>query len=514
MISRIITAISTLASPYFSDKPNSAANNAPTPAVITQAIQSVTPSLAKTMKKKNQHKKTYYENANRAKNQVVVDKDNKDTKITPPSWLEIRAVEKNEKINKALERDKIKAEKAQAKKIKDREHKLQLRQVRKKRRPKTVASEEITLAEMKVSTAAIDTTQTNTGKAAQHEHKVASPLTLTPKKPAPALAIEKITPIEVKAIPGNHNFKIEPEEISVNKAFPNGMAKGRQSRLFEGFWRGQIVALKFFDQYPNEPKLTIPNPKDSRYQDGLKVFLTEIDQAKEIAALALPSTVTFFGAISVPASHSYCLVMEKLSNQSLCDWLESYINKSARPPRLPLFRILRNLAAGLALLHNAGKIHADLKLTNVMLLQDDQIKLIDFEFMRRIKAGEANVKGYDKSGTLPYIAPEILNYSEYSFASDIFAFGSILVELGCLGSPFGHRGFNDGIKQSLIANGQIKHYHPIQSLKEWGCPDELIPLIYQCWDSDPALRPTTKSLIDTFELLIQNEEKNRYRYRN
>ncbi len=97
------------------------------------------------------------------------------------------------------------------------------------------------------------------------------------------------------------------------------------------------------------------------------------------------------------------------------------------------------LAEGLAHAHERGVLHRDLKPANVLLTDEGQPMLLDFNLAEDVKApGEAGRVG----GTLPYMAPEHLaayqgRPVDVDARSDIYALGVILYELLTGRHPFG-----------------------------------------------------------------------------
>jgi hypothetical protein len=112
--------------------------------------------------------------------------------------------------------------------------------------------------------------------------------------------------------------------------------------------------------------------------------------------------------------------------------------------------ISRQIAAALDAVHGAGVIHCDLKPSNVLLVplgaasrREFRAVVTDFGLARAAASGARDGESLAETialgqafGTLAYMAPEQLQGSDATPATDIYAFGLILYEMLTGGSPF------------------------------------------------------------------------------
>lgn len=103
--------------------------------------------------------------------------------------------------------------------------------------------------------------------------------------------------------------------------------------------------------------------------------------------------------------------------------LEKYLQQRGPLPQGEAMRILCGICDGLAHLHSLTPpvIHRDIKLSNVMLAQSGEIKIIDFNASRTYKA--ENREDTVILGTEGYAPPEQFGFQETDARSDIYALG-------------------------------------------------------------------------------------------
>lgn len=87
----------------------------------------------------------------------------------------------------------------------------------------------------------------------------------------------------------------------------------------------------------------------------------------------------------------------------------------------------------LSYLHSQSIIHRDLKLANILIGAQGEVKLADFGLATRVDGQEECLTF---CGTKEYISPEIIHRRPYGFKVDSWSFGCMLFTLATGRSPF------------------------------------------------------------------------------
>ena len=91
----------------------------------------------------------------------------------------------------------------------------------------------------------------------------------------------------------------------------------------------------------------------------------------------------------------------------------------------------------LSYVHSRGIIHQDIKPENILVLDNGEIRLIDFGIALKKKEGGPFRRGYSKFiGTPDYMAPERLLGKPGDECTDVYAVGVVLYEMFCGRTPF------------------------------------------------------------------------------
>lgn len=174
--------------------------------------------------------------------------------------------------------------------------------------------------------------------------------------------------------------------------------------------------------------------------------LRRMSEARALAALDHPSLVTLYDARLIGEDHVY-LVMELVTGPSLQRRIEQ-----GAIPAVELAGILGDLAAALAVVHDAGIVHRDVKPSNVLLrplhgaARESEAVLADFGVAHLLDATRLTTPG-TVIGTAAYLAPEQVRGETPQSASDIYALGLLAIEALTRLHPFG----TGSLQETLLA---------------------------------------------------------------
>jgi hypothetical protein len=194
------------------------------------------------------------------------------------------------------------------------------------------------------------------------------------------------------------------------------------------------------------------------------------------------------------------LVLEYLAGEPL--------TRLARGPRLPVARVLTIMTAvgrALACAHSHGIVHRDLTPGNVMVLADDEVKVLDFGIAAYAPIelvdddlGRTTGRRVEHAGTLPYMAPEQLLGGRLDGRADLWSFGVVLYELLVGRRPF------EGADDDALRAAILDPARPAPALARArpDLPAELFALVARCLEKSRSRRyRTANELVATLQRL-------------
>jgi hypothetical protein len=142
-------------------------------------------------------------------------------------------------------------------------------------------------------------------------------------------------------------------------------------------------------------------------------------EAITLAKLSHPNIAMLFSFLR--QSDDYYMVMEYVRGESL----DAVLRRERALPCERAVRLFCEALEGVGRAHRLGIIHRDLKLSNLMLTDEDSIKVLDFGIARVLGAARMTREG-QFIGTLEYMSPEQIHGREADARSDIYSLGILL----------------------------------------------------------------------------------------
>ncbi len=170
-----------------------------------------------------------------------------------------------------------------------------------------------------------------------------------------------------------------------------------------------------------------------------------LKEARTAASLVHPNVATIYEVGE--AGGTIFIAMELVRGASL----RNVMAEGAIAPDRAL-RWAHGIARALAAAHAGGIVHRDLKPDNVMILPDDDVKLLDFGIAKALSPASSELEPPTPSGnpeatapitlegavigTPQYVSPEQARGEPVDMRSDVFSYGVVLYELLTARSPF------------------------------------------------------------------------------
>ncbi|KAI3980952.1 hypothetical protein MKX01_025517 [Papaver californicum] len=249
---------------------------------------------------------------------------------------------------------------------------------------------------------------------------------------------------------------------------------GSYGEVYRADWNGREVAVKkFLDQ--------------DFSGDALDEFRSEV---RIMRRLRHPNVVRFLGAVTRPPNLS--IVTEYLPRGSLYRILHRPNCQIDEQQRI---KMALDVAKGMNCLHTSMPtvVHRDLKSPNLLVDENWNVKVCDFG-LSRLKHNTF-LSSKSTAGTPEWMAPEVLRNEQSNEKCDVYSFGVIFWELATLRMPW------SGMNPMQVV-GAVGFQN-----RRLDIPKELDPLvariIWECWQTEPNLRPSFAQLTVALEPLQQ-----------
>jgi len=143
-----------------------------------------------------------------------------------------------------------------------------------------------------------------------------------------------------------------------------------------------------------------------------------VKEIKILERLSHPNIIKIYDCID---SGKVVVIVQELVQGIILSEYIAY-TKEQRLDQPKALKIFKQIVSAVEYCHSKGIAHRDLKLENLMITKEEEIKIIDFGLSVQVKEGKIKIF----SGTPAYMAPEVITRAEYEGPpTDIWALGVI-----------------------------------------------------------------------------------------
>lgn len=181
-----------------------------------------------------------------------------------------------------------------------------------------------------------------------------------------------------------------------------------------------------------------------------------------------------------------------IAERILGDELYNYLLRHGPVTPEKVQKIFTQLVGAVAYVHNMSCVHRDLKLENILLDKNGNVKLCDFGFTREYEGKMSYLQTF--CGTVCYSAPEMLRGEKYAGEKvDVWSLGIILFALVAGELPFDDD--NDVVTKHKILTTEPKYPDSVSA--------DAKTLISKLLSKRPLIRPTIADIL-TDPFLAEN----------
>ncbi|KAK9992680.1 hypothetical protein SO802_027665 [Lithocarpus litseifolius] len=260
------------------------------------------------------------------------------------------------------------------------------------------------------------------------------------------------------------------------------IAHGTYGTVYRGTYDNQDVAVKLLDWGEDGINTGAQNA-------ALRASFKQefVGASMGTSNLKIPSkNPSIDGHDSLP-SRACCVVVEYLPGGTLKQFLIR--NRRKKLAFKVVVQLALDLSRGLSYLHSKKIVHRDVKTENMLIDANRTLKIADFGVARVEAQNPGDMTG--ETGTLGYMAPEVLDGKPYNRRCDVYSFGICLWEIYCCDMPYPDLSFAD--VSSAVVRQNLRPEIPRC------CPSGLASIMRKCWDANADKRPEMDEVVRMLE---------------
>ena len=265
---------------------------------------------------------------------------------------------------------------------------------------------------------------------------------------------------------------------------------------------GKVYAVKYCQTVCAAKEIhsiLIEDVGETERRRTIESFLRE---CRQCSMLRHPNIIQFLG-IYYPtgAGGTNRMRLPVMVMEMMADSLTSFVNKHEKIPVHIKYSIVHDVSLGLCYLHNHDPpiVHHDLSPNNVLLTAHHVAKISDLGVAKVIKPDSR--KTMTKApGTVDFMPPEATNSPVYGPPMDVFSFAGIILHTfnQQWPSPTNATEFDPKTRRRVALSEVERRQQYLD--KMIGEVEVLRPLVEECLDDDPAVRPTIATVCERIQV--------------
>ena len=283
----------------------------------------------------------------------------------------------------------------------------------------------------------------------------------------------------------------------VTKLDRKELGRGAYGRVYAVKYCGTICAAK------EVHSILVEEVGEVEMRRTVELFMRE---CRQCSTLCHPNVIQFLGvyypSVAGAGGVQGRMRLPVMVMEMMADSLTSLVDKHEKIPVHIKFSIVHDVSLGLCYLHNHDPpiVHRDLSPNNILLTAHHVAKISDLGVAKVIKTDSRKTMT-QAPGTIDFMPPESLaNIPVYGLPMDVFSFAGII--LHTFNQQWPHPAelvqYNHKTRRRVALSEVERRQQYLYKLQ--GEAKILRPLVEECLDDDPAVRPTIAAVSERIQV--------------